>query len=105
MNNNLTKLLGVCAAAAMISMPAAAFNDLVVHTTDAQQRFPLASIDQLTFGEQGLNVGLTETNTFFNFTDLARLTFASNTPAGDIDDSGKVDITDVNMLINLILSQ
>ena len=89
----------------MISMPAAAFNDLVVHTTDAQQRFPLASIDQLTFGEQGLNVGLTETDTFFNFTDLARLTFANNTPTGDIDGSGKVDITDVNILINAVLDK
>ena len=89
----------------MISMPAAAFNDLVVHTTDAQQRFPLASIDQLTFGEQGLNVGLTETDTFFNFTDLARLTFANNTPTGDIDGSGNVDITDVNILINAVLDK
>ena len=66
MNNILTKLLGVCFAAAMVSLPAAAFNDLVVHTTDAQQRFSLASIDQLTFGEQGLNVGMAEVD---NFTD------------------------------------
>ncbi len=105
MNNNLTRLLGVCAAAAMAGMPAAAFNNLVVHTTDAQQRFPLASIDQLTFGEQGLNVGLAEGDQFFNFADLARLTFASNVQTGDVDGSGKVDITDVNIIINAVLDK
>lgn len=105
MNNILTKLLGVCFAAAMVSLPAAAFNDLVVHTTDAQQRFSLASIDQLTFGEQGLNVGMAEVDNFFNFTDLALLSFASNTQAGDIDSSGMVDITDVNIIINAVLDK
>lgn len=96
-----TKIMNTCASIAMAVLPAAGQNSLVVHTDGNDFSYPIKNIELITLGDNGISIHATDV---FNYAydGITSLTFAEGM-AGDVTADGKVDVADVNAVINIIL--
>ena len=96
-----TIIMTTCASIAMAVLPAAGQNSLVVHTDGNDFSYPIKNIELITLGDNGISIHATDV---FNYAydGITSLTFAEGM-AGDVTADGKVDVADVNAVINIIL--